>query len=48
MNPHCDLDLENSTPIFCRTLQFIMMHHHTKFDDKIFGGSEDIIWTNIQ
>ena len=24
-----------------------MMHHNTKFDNKIFGGSVDIIWTNI-
>ena len=24
-----------------------MMHNNTKFGNKIFGGSEDIIWTNI-
>ena len=29
------------------TLQLIMMHHNTKFGNQIFGGLEDIIWTNI-
>ena len=24
-----------------------MMHHNTKFGNKMFGGLEDIIWTNI-
>ena len=23
------------------------MHHNTKFGNKMFGGLEDIIWTNI-
>ena len=30
-----------------RTLWLIMMHHRTKFGNKIFVGFEDIIWTNI-
>ena len=25
----------------------MMMHHNTKFGDKIFGGLENIIWINI-
>ena len=29
------------------TVQLMMMHHNTKFDNKMFGGLEDIIWTNI-
>ena len=24
-----------------------MVHHNTKFGNKMFGGLEDIIWTNI-
>ena len=24
-----------------------MMHHNTKLGNKMFGGLEDIIWTNI-
>ena len=44
---HCDLDLEDSKPIFLKTIWLIMMHHQTKFGSKKFGVSEDIIWTNI-
>ena len=33
---------------FCRTLRFMIMHHHIKFGNKKFSGSEDIRWTNIQ
>ena len=29
------------------TLRLIMMHQNTKFGNKMFGGLEDIIWTNI-
>ena len=32
---------------FCMTLQITMMHHHTKFGYKRFGGSDDIGQTNI-
>ena len=32
---------------FCRTLQLIMMHHNTKFGNKMLGGLENISWTNI-
>ena len=29
------------------TLRLVMMHHSTKFGNKMFGGLEDIFWTNI-
>ena len=29
------------------TLWLLMLRNHTKFGNKIFHGSEDIIWTNI-
>ena len=29
------------------TLWLMILHYHTKFGNKIFCGSEDIIWTNI-
>ena len=47
ISPHCNLDLEDRTPpfFFCRTLQSMMMHHHTKFGYKSFSGSQDILWT---
>ena len=32
---------------FRMTLRLVMMHHNTKFGEKMFGGLEDIIWTNI-
>ena len=48
MRPRCDLDLEDSKQfLFCVTLWLILQHHHTKFGNKMFCGSEDIIWTNI-
>ena len=43
----CDLDLENSKPIFLHAIQLTMMHHNTKFSNKLLGGLDDIIWTNI-
>ena len=29
------------------TRRLLMMPHNTKFGNKMFGGSEAIIWTNI-
>ena len=29
------------------TLQLMMMHHNSKFGNKMFGGLDDIIWINI-
>ena len=29
------------------TLRLMMMHHNIKFGNKLFGGLEVIIWTNI-
>ena len=46
MSPCCDLDLENSKPIFLHALRLMMMHQNTKFGNKMFRGLEDIIWTN--
>ena len=37
-----DLDLENSKPIFLHALWLMMIHHNTKFGDKMFGSLEDI------
>ena len=49
MSPCCDLDLENRNQFFFHmTLWLIMLHHHTKFGNKTFCSSGDIIWTNIQ
>ena len=45
MNPCCYL--ENSKPIFLQALRLKMMHHNTKFGNKMFGGLKYIIWTNI-
>ena len=45
MNPCCYL--ENSKPIFLQALRLKMMHHNTKFGNKMFGGLEDIIWINM-
>ena len=42
MSPRCDLDLEDSKQfLFCVTLWLILQHHHTKFGNKMFCGSED-------
>ena len=30
----------------CMILWLIMIHHNAKFGNKMFGGLEDIIWTN--
>ena len=48
MSPRCDLDLEDSKQFLLRvTLWLILQHHRTKFGNKTFCGSEDIIQTNI-
>ena len=46
MSSNSDLDLENSKSIISMTLPLIMMHHNTNYENKLFGGLEDI-WTNI-
>ena len=46
MSPCCDFGLENSKHIFLHALQLMMMHHNTKFGNKMLGGLEDTIWTN--
>ena len=33
---------------FCLILMLTMMHHNTKFGNKMFGNLEAIIWTNIE
>ena len=47
MSPHCDLDLEdsNNNNKICMTIQLMMLHHHTKFGNKMFCESENIIQT---
>ena len=40
------LTLEAANQPFHLTLWLIIMHHNTKFGDKWFSGSEDIVWTN--
>ena len=42
---HCDLDLDDSMPIFLRTLWLMMMHHNNKFGSKMLVGLENIVWT---
>ena len=43
MSPHCDFKLENSETIFSRmTLWLMMLHHHTKFGNKMLCDSENI------
>ena len=45
---HCDLDTEESELIFfCTTLWLMMMHHHTKFGNKMLGILAGINWTNL-
>ena len=41
------LTLKSAYQSFRRTHRFVMMHYHTKFGDKRFSGSEDIVRTNI-
>ena len=40
------LTLKISNQPFCKTLWLMMMHHNTKFGNKMFVCLEDIIWTN--
>ena len=47
MSPCYDLDLENSKPIFLHAFWPTVMHHNTKFGNKMLGSLENIIWTNI-
>ena len=51
MSSRCDLDLEDSTHtqkiVFSMTLRLMRLHRHTQFGNKMFCGSEDIVWTNI-
>ena len=46
MRPCCGLDLENRTQSFCMALRLMMMHHNSKFGNKMSCGLEEIIWTN--
>ena len=46
MSPCCDLNLENSKPIFLHALWLMMKHNNIKFSNKMFGTLKDIIWTN--
>ena len=42
MSPSCDLDLEDSKHFFlsfCLTLWLMMLHHHSKFGNKMFCDS---------
>ena len=49
MSPRCDRDLEDSKQfLFCVTLWLNLQHHHTKFGNKMFCGSEDITRTTPQ
>ena len=48
ISPRCDLDIEDSEPFFLQdTLAQDTLPNHTKFGDKKFFDSEDIIRTNI-
>ena len=48
MSPCSDLDVEDSKQLFFRMILWLMMlHHHTKFGNKMFCCSDDIIQTNI-
>ena len=40
MSPHCDPELEDSKALFS-------LHNHTRFGDKMFCGSEDVVETVI-
>ena len=47
MSPCCDHDLENSKQIFLHNaLRLMMIHHNTKFGNKMLGSLEDIICKN--
>ena len=41
--PHCDLDIEHSN-FFFMSLWLMTLHNHTRFGNKIFCGSEVILW----
>ena len=34
ISPHCEITFEGRIPIFCMTLQLMMVHRSTKFDPK--------------
>ena len=42
MGPCCELDLEDSKPIFLHDTTTHDEHHLTKYGNKIFGSLEDI------
>ena len=42
------LTLKIANTFFHKTLWLMMLHHHTKSGNKMFCGSENIIWTNIR
>ena len=42
-NPHCDLNLEGSNPMF---IQLMMTHAYMKNTNKRFSGSEDSVDTD--
>ena len=48
MSPCPELYLDNNKPMFLHALQLMMMYHHTKCGNKMFGSLEDIFWTHIQ
>ena len=41
------LTLNKVNHFFCITLWLMMLHNYTKFSDKMFCGSEDILWTTF-
>ena len=48
MSPWCDLDLEDSKQLFSRMILWLMMlHHHTKYGNKMSCDSENIICTTF-
>ena len=42
------LILKTATQSFCTALRLIMIHHNTKFGNKMLGDLENIIWTNTE
>ena len=40
------LTLKTANKSFCTALWLMMMHQNTKFGNRMFGGLDDIIWTN--
>ena len=43
----CDLTLKTAKQSFCTTLWLMVMHRHTKFGNKRFCDSEDIICSDL-